>query len=265
MIGGASDRSTADARVAALRSLGILDSLREQDFDDIVAHVARLCEVPVALISLVDADRQWFKAACGFDAAETSLDQSICLHALKEETFLEIGDTAEDPRTRDNPLCRGDEPLRFYAGALLRLEDGTAVGTLCVLDRRPRRLTEAQRDAMVLLARQVVRQMQLREALAAQKHLQNEIDHRVKNSLQMVASYLRLHRRSAGGEAADVIRQAEQQVAAIVELHDVLHRSGSDSTTVDIGGYLGRIADLLAQSLPAAEFEPLRAAAAGRR
>lgn len=260
------------ARVSALKSLAILDTPPEGDFDDIVLHVARLCEVPTALISLVDSDRQWFKAACGFDGRETGLDRSICLHAMAEEAFLEITDTAEDPRTRGNPLCVGENAVRFYAGATLRLDDGTAIGTLCVLDRRPRRLTAAQRETMVLLARQVVRQMQLREALSAQERLRGEIDHRVKNSLQMVASFLRLQRRDASDEASDVLRQAEQQVAAIVALHGALNESGS-SGVIDIRMYLERIADLVGRTLPrnvriearveSAAVDSDRAAAAG--
>jgi two-component sensor histidine kinase len=267
----ANKSDSALARITALESLDILDSPRERDFDDIVAYVSALCDVPTALISLVDSERQWFKAACGFDAAETPLDQAICLHTLKEETFLEIHDTAADPRTRDNPLCRGEEPVRFYAGALLRFDD-VPIGTLCVLDRRPRRLTDHQRETMILLARQVVRQMQLRQALSAQGRLRSEIDHRVKNSLQMVASFLRLQRRNAGNEAGEVIRHAEQQVAAIVALHDALHRSGSGGM-VDIGAYLERIAALVGQTLPrnisveaafdAATCSSERAAAAG--
>ncbi len=238
------------ARLTALTSLDILGTPRERDFDDIVAYVARLCDVPIALISLVGADRQWFKASCGFDSDGTSLDQAICLHALQEETFLEIPDTAADARTRHNKLCQGDAAVRFYAGAVLRLDDGVPVGTLCVLDRRPRQLTDTQRETMELLARQVVRQMQFREALLTQQRLQGEIDHRVKNSLQMVASYLRLQRRGAGGEASDVLSRAEQQVAAIVALHDALNAGGATGT-IDLASYLGRIADLLTRTLPA--------------
>jgi two-component sensor histidine kinase len=140
--------------------------------------------------------------------------------------------------------------VRFYSGAILRLDDGTPIGTLCVLDSRPRQLSDTQREMMLLLARQVVRQMQLREALSAQQHLRGEIDHRVKNSLQMVASYLRLQRRGAGSEASDVLRQAEQQVAAIVALHAALNESGSRGA-VDIRKYLDRIADLVGRTLPA--------------
>jgi two-component sensor histidine kinase len=243
-------KSDQRARVAALRSLQILDTEPERDFDDIVEFVAGLCGTPTALISLVDAERQWFKAACGFSEAETALDKAICFHALSQETFLEIPDTTLDARTRSNPLCQGDDAVRFYAGAILRLDDGTPIGTLCVLDRRPRRLTDLQRETMILLARQVVRQIELRQALAAQERLRGEIDHRVKNSLQMVASYLRLQRRGAGDEASDVLRQAEQQVGAIVALHRALNQAGS-SGEIDIGGYLEQIATLAARALPA--------------
>lgn len=241
--------SPIEARLDRLRALGVLDSPRERDFDDIVAYVARLCDAPIAFISLVDTDRQWFKAAHGFDRSETPLDQTICLHALSEERFVEVSDTALDPRTRDSPLCTGPDGVRFYGGAVLRVDE-VAIGSLCVLDRRPRRLDAAQRDAMILLARQVVRQLQLREALSVQERLRGEIDHRIKNSLQMVASYLRLQRRDAGEAAHEVLRQAEQQVAAIVALHAALGEAGS-SGSVDLRLSLGRIAELIGRTLPA--------------
>lgn len=270
--GGAYRTDEDLARIAALRSLGILDTAPERDFDEIAEHVARVCDTPTALVSLVDAERQWFKAAHGFAAAETPIGQSICFHALSEDAFLQIPDTAEDPRTRDNPLCRDPGAVRFYAGALLRLGNGTAIGTLCVLDTRPRHLTDIQRRTLTLLARQVVRQIELRQALAVQEQLRGEIDHRVKNSLQMVASYLRLQRRGAGDEAGEVLRQAEQQVGAIVALHGALNEAGSNGT-VDIGDYLHQIATLAGRTVPAnvrieadiasATCEGERAAAAG--
>ena len=228
---------------------GILDTPHERDFDEIVDYVARLCDAPIALITLVEDERQWFKAARGFELRETPVTVSICFHALAEDELLEIPDTAQDPRTAENPFCTGPDAIRFYAGALLRLEGGTPIGTLCVLDRRPRRLTEAQRETLILLARQVVRQIELREALTVQRRLRSEIDHRVKNSLQMVASYLRLQSRGAGEEARELLRLAEQRVAAIVALHAALNETGS-AGVVQLDGYLRRIASLIDGSLP---------------
>ena len=260
------------SRLDALRATTILDTPRERDFDDIVAYVADLCDVPVCLISLVEDERQWFKAAQGLDVRETPINQSICLHALAEEEILEIPDTSRDPRTSGNSLCQGPNALKFYAGALLRLSGGTAIGTLCVLDRRPRRLDAHQRRTMVLLARQVVRQIELHEALSVQKRLQDEIDHRVKNSLQMVASYLRMQRRGARPEAVEVLLQAEQRVAAVSALHAALNDTGGNGS-VALGPYLARIAELLNGSLPEnvsvevdiapARLPPERAAALG--
>ncbi|MBM9594351.1 histidine kinase dimerization/phosphoacceptor domain -containing protein [Roseitranquillus sediminis] len=237
-----------DPRLGALVATGLVGSAREQDFDDIVAYVAELCEAPVCLISLVEDERQWFKATHGTELRETPISQSICLHALTEDEILEIPDTALDPRTVDNPLCQGPEAFRFYAGALLRLENEIPLGTLCVLDHKPRHLTSHQRRTILLLARQVVRQIELREALAMQKRLQAEIDHRVKNSLQMVASYLRMQRRGASEEACQVLLDAEQRVAAISALHAAINDTGGGS--VPLAHYLGRIAQLLDESLP---------------
>ena len=239
----------ASERIAALHALGILDTEPEKDFDDIVEYLARSFEVPVALVSLVEETRQWFKAETGLGRRETPMNESICFHALCGDDILEISDASLDPRTVANPLVAVDAGVRFYAGAPLRLDGGPAIGTLCVLDYRPRRLNDLQRDLLRLLARQVVRQMQLRRSLGLERQMRGEVDHRVKNSLQMVMSYLRLQRRLASDEAGTALGAAEQRVAAISMLHGALNEAGG-ARSVDLAAYLGRIAGYIEETLP---------------
>ncbi|SDM69545.1 PAS domain S-box-containing protein [Methylobacterium phyllostachyos] len=154
-------------RLAALDALAILDTPAEPGFDDVVRLATRLCSVPVALVSLVSRERQWFKARVGFDASETDLDRSVCKLALTAPDLLTIPDLAADPRTAGNPLVSGDPHIRFYAGAPLRLDGGLVIGSLCVIDTvpRPEGLTPEQADDLRALARQVVAQLDLRIAL----------------------------------------------------------------------------------------------------
>ncbi|MCE4223262.1 PAS domain S-box protein [Methylobacterium sp. C25] len=156
------DRSTA-ARLAALERYDILDTPAEPGFDDIVGLAAEICKTPVALVSLVADDRQWFKARIGFDACETPIGQSVCAHALAQPGLLVIPDLTQDPRTRDNTLVTGEPHIRFYAGARLETPEGEAIGTLCVIDgqARPAGLTTRQALALERLARQVMTQMEL--------------------------------------------------------------------------------------------------------
>ncbi len=158
------------ARRAALGQYDILDTPAEQGFDDIVLLASQVCETPVALVSLVDGDRQWFKARIGFPACQTPLSQSVCALAVRQaETFV-IPDLTLDERTRNNTLVTGEPFIRFYAGALIRSRLGTAVGTLCVIDIEPRPcgLTRMQRTSLEALARQVMAQLELRRLLARQ-------------------------------------------------------------------------------------------------
>ena len=161
------------ARQDALGLYGILDTPAEQGFDDIVLLASRACATPVALVSLVTGDRQWFKARIGFPACQTPLSQSVCALAIRQaETFV-IPDLSLDERTQDNALVTGDPFIRFYAGALLRSPDGTGIGTLCVIDTEPRPagLSKVQRTSLEALARQVMAQMELRRLLIQQDQL----------------------------------------------------------------------------------------------
>lgn len=127
-------------RVQALRDLLLLDTPPEERFDRIVAFAAQEFDVPIALVSLVDRNRQWFKARVGLEVCETSRDVSFCGHAIVEHETLLIPDARADPRFADNPLVLGAPHIRFYAGAQLRLPGGATIGTLCLIDTRPREL-----------------------------------------------------------------------------------------------------------------------------
>ena len=154
-------------RLASLDSLHILDTPAEQGFDDIVNLAAYVCDTPVALVSFVAGNRQWFKAKVGFEPCETDIQSSVCAHALVEPDLLVIEDLSLDPRTRANPLVIADPRIRFYAGAPLRTADGEVLGSLCVIDgtARPGGLTAAQAEGLRNLARQVMSQLDLRRAL----------------------------------------------------------------------------------------------------
>ncbi len=153
-------------RLAALAKTRVLDSAPEESFQDFAHLASEICSVPVALVSLVDSDRQWFKARVGFEPLSTHRDLSFCAHAILAAEPLVVPDTQTDPRFADNPLVTGPPHFRFYAGVPLLLEKGSGVGTLCVLDHVPRTLTKRQIDALGALARQIVRELQLRSQLA---------------------------------------------------------------------------------------------------
>lgn len=144
-------------RLEALYSYSILDTLPEEDFDNLTAISAEICQTPISLVSLVDKDRQWFKSHHGTDAKETPRDHAFCGHAINEpnELFI-IEDARSDDRFADNPLVTGDPHIIFYAGIPLVNENGLALGTLCVIDNKPKQLSPTQKDALKALARQVM-------------------------------------------------------------------------------------------------------------
>lgn len=162
-----------DGRLATLYAQGILDTAPEVGFDDIVRLATRLCDAPVALISLVETDRQWFKARIGFEPCETPINQSVCKHALGQRDLLVIPDLTLDPRTRSNPLVLDDPHLRFYAGAPLVTPEGLTLGTICVIDHvaRPEGLTEDQAGDLRALARQVMALLEMRRLVASRDDL----------------------------------------------------------------------------------------------
>jgi signal transduction histidine kinase len=155
-------------RIKALRSYGVLDTLSEKEYDQLTAIASQICGCKMSLISLVDEDRQWFKARVGLDVSETAREFAFCAHAIHEpRKTLVVPDARLDNRFHDNPLVTGDPHLAFYAGVPLVNEDGLSLGTLCVLDSEPKTLTESQLNALNALAEQVMVLLELRRSKMA--------------------------------------------------------------------------------------------------
>ncbi len=149
-------------RLKTLESYDILDSLPEQEYEDLALLASQICEVPVALISFVGGERQWFKAAVGIELNESPREVSFCGHAIVNDEPLIVQNALEDERFAGNPFVADDPNVRFYAGFQIRSHDGSPLGTICTLDVQPRQLTEQQERAMQALARQVSSLLELR-------------------------------------------------------------------------------------------------------
>ena len=243
------EHSDQARRLDTLRSYEILDSPREADFDEIVELASRICETPISVINLIDKDRQWFKAEVGLNARETPLATSICAHVILQDDFVEIPDTLQDERMVDNPLCLAEPGLRFYAGARLIAPDGLPIGTLCVLDNSPRHLDDLQRQTLRVLARQVMKQLELRRALKDQGTLLHEADHRVKNSLQTLTSVVRLYgRQLTDGQSLEAFDAIQRRIESVGALHGELQGSGEGK--INSRAFLIRVVELLRESGP---------------
>ena len=159
--------SADQLRIAALRQYQIMDTPPEQCFDDISRLTSFICGTPIALITLLDLERQWFKARVGLEATETPIDQAFCAHAIKQEKVFLVADATQDERFARNPLVTGAPRIRFYAGVPLITPEGVPLGTLCAIDRVPRDLTTEQKEALQALARQVMVALELRRTVTA--------------------------------------------------------------------------------------------------
>jgi diguanylate cyclase (GGDEF)-like protein/PAS domain S-box-containing protein len=180
--------SVEAARLLALRNLQLLDSIPEQSFDDIVRVASMICGVPFALVSLVDDDRQWFKAKIGVDCSQTGRDVSFCSIAIQhDDAIFEVPDTLEDERFRDNPDVVGGPRYRYYAGVPLRV-DGLAIGTLCILDVVPRCLTTEQRESLLALARGALATMEYRQAALALTQADRQLEQSEKDQAVFAAA-----------------------------------------------------------------------------
>jgi GAF domain-containing protein len=181
-------------RLKVLWQYDVLDTVPEEVFDDLTRLAADICEAPIALISLVDEDRQWFKAKTGVTISETARDISFCAHAIMRGDLFIVPDAAKDARFKNNPLVTTDPKIRFYAGAPLVTPDGHALGSLCVMDKVPRSLRPEQQQALLVLAHNVVAQLELRrharELTAARR---SEAEHRAELG-RAGAEILRLRR-----------------------------------------------------------------------
>jgi two-component system, cell cycle sensor histidine kinase and response regulator CckA len=154
--------SSEKMRLKVLWQYEVLDTVPEAIFDDLTELAARICEAPIALISLVDEERQWFKSKVGISVSETSRNVSFCAYAITQPDLFIVPDATKNARFANNPLVTSDPRIRFYAGAPLITPDGYALGTLCVIDKVPRELRPDQKDALRILARHVMSQLELR-------------------------------------------------------------------------------------------------------
>ena len=178
--------SDETARLAAVRRYRILDTEPEQAFDDLTLLAAQICGTPIALITLLDRDRQWFKSRLGTSATETARSVAFCAHTIQQDQLFVVPDTLADERFRDNPLVVGEPWVRFYIGAPLVTHDGHALGSLCVLDRVPRTLTPEQQVALAALGRQAVAQLELRLNVDELAQALRERDHAEEAQQQLV-------------------------------------------------------------------------------
>ena len=227
------DERTAreEARLAALGRYAVLDTPDAAILDDIARIAAQICRTPVGLVTLVDRERQWFKAAHGTTLRETPRDISFCTHTIEGSYPMVVADTHADPRFATSPLVIDGPRVRFYAGAPLQTADGHALGTLCVIDMEPRELDRSQIEALEALARQVMANLELRRTLAEHRDseahrelLLHELNHRVKNTLSVVQAIVTQSLRNAP-DVASGRRLIEDRLRTLGRAHDLLVRS----------------------------------------
>jgi len=211
-------------RLAALMGYDVLDTLPEAAFDDIVFLASVICNTPIALISLVDESRQWFKARVGFEMEETSREEAFCAHAiLQPEEILVVPDALEDPRFATNPLVTESPGIRFYAGVPLNNPQGLPLGTLCTMDSVPRRLTNEQGRALAALSREVMVHLELRRTVS---RLADQLG--VENlPVDDLGSEVEEAGRAAAGASTLVAEALEQVLEAEGRLRDLVYRMHS--------------------------------------
>lgn len=262
-------------RLRALERLRILDTPPEESFDRLTRLAARVFSTPISLVSLLDAERQWFKSRFGLDTPWTRREISFCAYTIMGSVPMVVADASRDPRFADNPLVTGPPFIRFYAGAPLLTAGGHAIGTLCVIDRKPhkeldaveRQLLEDMADLVVerLEIRHVVqtlrdeaaereqaerrlraREEELARSLDVQRVLMREIHHRVKNNLQAIASIVQVEsaRQPLDSPARPILDAMAARIGVMFGIHQQLH-SGGRIDRVDVGAEMHALADSL--------------------
>lgn len=210
-------------RLEALYAYQILDTDVEKEFDDLVHLAADICDTPIALISLVDPKRQWFKASFGLAAKETSRDIAFCSHAILQRDILEVEDTFLDKRFYDNPLVLDNPNIRFYAGAQLVTPEGFKLGTLCTISDKPKKLTDRQRQALVIIANEAIARMELHKQIN-----------------QMQAMHQQLVEKSALLDAINQLQQLYIQKTPTQQLFSQMLSTLLDITKAEYG-FIGQV------------------------
>ncbi|CAH0999147.1 Adaptive-response sensory-kinase SasA [Neolewinella maritima] len=226
-----------DARLDNLRQYGILDTLPQQEYDDLTALAAEICGTPVSLISLVDQDRQWFKSALGFrpEQTETSRDLAFCAHNIIEPNqTMVVPDARLDPRFKDNALVHDDPNVIFYAGVPLVSPEGHALGSLCVIDRKPRELSAHQLDLLLRLGRQAEKLLELHRSLQTTRHLlhvRDEANAQLRDFSHVIAHDLKAPIRNIS-QATHLLREdySDRLGDDGQELLDLVAQSTTDAT-----------------------------------
>ena len=227
-------------RLKDLYGYDILDTQAEKVFDDLTALASEICQTPIALISLVDPDRQWFKSKVGLDADETSREIAFCSHAIHQREVFEVRDTLEDERFFDNPLVTGAPNIRFYAGAQLVTPNDRAIGTLCAISDTPMQLSAQQKNALGILSREVVSQMELRlkikqlkEADQRKTDYLSNISHELRTPLNAIVCYSSLLKEkfdllSLGSEISEFVKNIDtssqhllEMINSVLDLHKI--------------------------------------------
>ena len=246
------DESNEKNRLDAVRRYDILDTPPDGSFDRITAIAARLFNVPISIISIVDHDRIWFKSHHGVDVTEVGRDSGLCASAILKNEIHIISDAKQNVHACANPLVSGALGLRFYAGVPLHTHDGFNLGTLCVIDKEPREVTARETEDLKDLASVVMDQLELRisarDALAAKDNLVVEINHRIGNSLQFVATFLALEGSHANPQVAEHLNTSAERVARIGRVHHRLSQSGHKEV-MNIKEYLSQLCHDISDSL----------------
>ncbi len=227
--------SNEAARLDALDEYEILDSSTEQAFDELTRLAAHICGTPTALISLVDSDRQWFKSKVGLEASETPRDVSFCAHAILQPNLFIVRDADQDFRFAKNPLVTVDPKIRFYGGAPLITPDNFALGTLCTMDYVPRDLSSEQQEALQILARQVMMQLELRRHLAALKRAITQCQQSEQALKETETAKLELEKEiTERKRAEEALRSSIATNRALLNaIPDLMFRVSSDSRLVN--------------------------------
>jgi hypothetical protein len=196
-------------RLDALRAYQILDTPAETAFDDLVKLASYICGTPTSLITLLDSERQWFKAKVGMVADSTPLEQAFCRYAMFSDSVFEIEDATQDPRFQNNPLVTDDPNIRFYAGAPLLTPEGHPLGTICAIDTVPRRLDPQQREALRVLAREVVAHLELRRARMQLNYEQQKLEELLRMTNDTAGSM------NVGGGQSEIFVKQEHKLVRL--------------------------------------------------